>query len=75
MRPEEASVRVAQPALDLAAVAAIAAAMAAAGDQYELEYVPVPANSPWRAAGRSVETFDAYDAARRDRMRRRGRAQ
>ncbi|GAC1303719.1 MAG: hypothetical protein NVS2B3_02260 [Vulcanimicrobiaceae bacterium] len=23
-----------------------------------------PARSPWRAAGRSVEAFDAYDAAR-----------
>ncbi len=62
------------PSLDAALVAAISAAISASDDTRAVESAPGPVRSAWRAAGRSVAEFDAYDAARHDRLLRRGPA-
>lgn len=61
-------------AIDPAVVAAIAVALASVREAAEDVTAPQPARSPWRAAGRSIEAFDAYEAARHDRGVRRGNA-
>lgn len=59
--------------VDPAVIAALTVALdalASDGPSIRVAY----ATPPWRAAGRSIEAFDAYDAARHDRDVRRGGA-
>ena len=53
--------------IDPAVIAALAVALQTIARAPESEVESQNARSPWRAAGRSVEAFDAYDAARHER--------
>ncbi|GAC1304722.1 MAG: hypothetical protein NVSMB19_15750 [Vulcanimicrobiaceae bacterium] len=59
---------------DAAVVAALAIAVASIEDAAAADPLPVTPFSAWRAAGRGIDAFDAYDAARRERVLRRGGA-
>ena len=72
MRPAIEPGRDETPTVDPAIVVAIAIALAASDDLDPSGDVAPPGTiSAWRAAGRSVEAFDAYDAARFSRALRR----
>ena len=60
--------------IDPAVIAALAVALQTIARAPEGVAQSQHARSPWRAAGRSVEAFDAYDAARHEHGVRRENA-